>query len=60
VLHAIYEIRQNEQNIDQVEVEKLEHSLAMVHFLGKQIDLVIFEIVQIRQLQSMIIDYPKP
>lgn len=35
VLHAIYEIRRNENRPDEEEVNKIEHALGMIHFLSK-------------------------
>ena len=35
MLHAIYEIRRNENRPDGEEVNKIEHALGMIHFLSK-------------------------
>ncbi len=40
VLNSIYQIRKNEVNLDNLEINKLEHCLSMVHFLAKDYEKV--------------------
>ena len=35
VLHAIYEIRRNENRPDEDELNKMEHAMSMIYFLSK-------------------------
>lgn len=42
VLYAIYDLRKNETEPDQDEINKIEHCLSMVHFLSKEFDKVEF------------------
>ena len=35
ILYSIYELRKNEQVPDMEEINRIEHSLAMLHFLAK-------------------------
>lgn len=38
VLHAIYEIRRNENKPDEAEINQIEHSLSMIHFLSNDLE----------------------
>ena len=40
ILYSIYELRKNEQVPDQLEINRVEHALAMLHFLAKEMDKV--------------------
>jgi hypothetical protein len=41
VLYTIYEIRKNEMKPDIKEINRIEHGLSMIHFLGKDYKNVI-------------------
>ena len=40
ILYSIYELRKNEQVPDMEEINRIEHSLAMLHFLAKEMEKV--------------------